>query len=126
MKQKHISEFEQEVMTILWGKKTASVKDVQLALPKGKSLAYNTVGTILERLYEKEFINKKNRSGVNMFSPRVSKKSYSENIMKTFLKKFMTTFGDVGFASFVKSVDTLPKEKREYFLTLLKRYDKKL
>ena len=121
MKQIHMSEFEQQVMTILWDKEACSIKDVHSALPKGKSLAYNTVGTIVERLYEKGFVNKKNKNGVNVFTPKISKQSYSENIVSSFLKKYVTIFGDVGIASFVKGVDTLPKEKRDFFLSLLKR-----
>ena len=125
MKQNHISEFEQQVMTILWEKKESTIKDIHAVLGKDKSIAYNTVGTILERLFEKGFVSKKHKEGINIFSPKVTKESYSENMMTSFLKKFMSTFGEVGFASFVKSVDKLPKEKREYFLTLLEKYDKR-
>ena len=124
MKQQSLSEFEQQVMDIVWKKEACTIKDVHTSFSKEKSFAYNTIGTILERLYEKGFVHKKNTNGVNLFTPKVSKERYSENIMTTFLRKFMATFGEIGIASFVKSVDKLPQEKRDYFLTLLKKYDK--
>ena len=125
MKHKQISEFEQQVMNVLWEKEASTVKDMHVLLSKDKAIAYNTVGTILERLFEKGFVYKKIKDGINIFSPKISKESYSENMMTSFLKKFMSTFGEVGFASFVKSIDKLPKEKKEYFLSLLEKYDKR-
>lgn len=125
MKRNQISDFEQQVMTILWEKKAVTIKSIHAALSKEKAIAYNTVGTILERLFEKGFVYKKNKDGINIFSPKVSKENYSESMMSSFLKKFMSTFGEVGFASFIKSVDNFPKEKKEYFLSLLEKYDKR-
>ena len=125
MKQKQISEFEQQVMNIVWNRKKCSGKEVYDELSKEKKVAYNTLATILDRLHEKGLVNKRIEKGVNLFSPKVTKESYSKNLVNSFLKKFVATFGEMGIASFAQSVDTLPKGKRDYFLSLLEKHDNK-
>lgn len=119
MKQKSVSEFEQQVMIILWERGKCSIRVVYAHLPKEKKVTYSTVATILGRLYKKGLVSKKIKKSICIFSPRISKELYTENIVKTFLNKFVGTFSEVGLASFVKVVNRLPKEKRGYFLSFL-------
>ncbi|MBI2420970.1 MAG: BlaI/MecI/CopY family transcriptional regulator [Candidatus Levybacteria bacterium] len=124
MKQKPISELEQLVMNIIWTKKNSSVKDVVEALQKEKKLAYTTVATILQRLFSKGLVTRKEHKFGYIYSPKLSKEKYSKNIARTFLDKFVDSFGDIAIASFAESIDKLPGKKREYFLKLLEENDK--
>lgn len=124
MKHKQISALEQEVMNIIWALDECSVRDVLEKLNKDKQLAYTTVATILQRLHEKGLVNRKADGISFIYSPKLSKESYSKNLAQSFISKFFNSFGDVGLASFAESIDKLPKKKKEYLLELLENYDK--
>ncbi len=125
MKSKQLSELEQEIMNIVWELETCSVRDVFAKVNQSKQLAYTTIATILQRLYEKGLVKRKEDHSVIFFSPKVSREIYSKNIVQSFIHKFVHSFGDTAIASFAESVDNLPKSKRAYFLKLLDQYDKK-
>lgn len=124
MKQKLLSNLEQEIMEIVWEHGKCSVRDVLNNVKIDKKYAYTTVATILSRLYEKELVIKKENKQGYFYSAKVTKESYSKNLAQTFLKKFFDTFGDVAVASFAESIDILPTKKRHYLLTLLENHDK--
>jgi predicted transcriptional regulator len=91
---------------------------------KKKNLAYTTIATILERLHEKGLVKKDTSSFTVIFTPKQTKEEFSQRIARTLLDKFFGSFGDAAIASFAKSIDRLPKEKKEYFLELLTQYEK--
>ncbi|MCL6096620.1 MAG: BlaI/MecI/CopY family transcriptional regulator [Patescibacteria group bacterium] len=124
MLQKSLSNLEQKVMDIVWECKSCSVRDVLIHLPKNKEYAYTTVATILTRLHEKGLVTKEKNKYGYIYSPKLSKELYTRNIAKSFLKRFINSFGNAGVASFAESIDQLPKEKRKYFLKLLEENEK--
>src|SRR6266700_4117915 len=124
MKQKPLSNLEQEAMNIVWEQKKCSVRDVFTELNKNRSIAYPTVATILRRLEAKELVTKNSHSMTFSYTPKISKEEYSKGLASSFIKKFMQSFGDTAMASFVESLDELPKEKRKHFLKLFEEHDK--
>ncbi len=125
MKVGTLGELEMQVMEILWQSKQGSVADVLKAVIKKKKIAYTTVATILERLYEKGIVAKKSDKDRNLYSPKLSKSAYTSILIKNFLSKIFISFGDVAIASFAENLDSLPKSKKEYLLQLLKTKSKK-
>lgn len=119
MTQKPISELEQEVMNIVWELDKCSVRDVLEKINKNKQLAYTTIATILQRLHEKELVSRRDQGISFIYSPKLSKESYSKNLAQSFISKFFNSFGDVGLVSFAESIDKLPKKKKDYLLELL-------
>jgi len=124
MKTSQLGELEQGIMDILWEHKQCSARDVLIILEKDRKLAYTTVATILQRLYDKGFAKRIEDKLGYIYSPKLSKESYSRNIAQSFLNKFINSFGDTAIASFAESIDKLPTKKREYFLKLLEEYGK--
>lgn len=124
MKSKSLGELEKQVMDIIWEQKSCSAREVLNKLELKKKLAYTTVATILQRLHNKGLVKRIEGKGGYLYSPRLTKESYSKNIVQSFLKKFIDSFGDTAIASFAESVDKLPEKRREYFLQLLKTNDK--
>lgn len=124
MKQKHLSDLEQEVMNIVWELEECSVRDVLEKINKDRQLAYTTVATIFQRLHEKGLVTRKGEGIAFIYSAKLSKETYSKNLAQSFISKFFNSFGDVGLASFAESIDKLPKKKKEYLLELLESYDK--
>ena len=124
MKQKPLSNLEQEVMNIVWESNECSVRDVLENLQKKRKIAYSTVATILGRLEQKKLVVKNTKAMTFVYIPKISKESYSKGLTQSFLKKQMQSFGNIAMASFVETLDELPTDKREYFLRLLEDHDK--
>ncbi len=124
MKTAQLGELEQQVMDILWEHKQCLARDVLIVLEKNRKLAYTTVATILQRLYDKGLVARKDHKLGHIYSPKLSKEKYSRNIARSFLKKFIGSFGDTAIASFAESIDKLPEKKRKYFLQILEDHDK--
>ena len=124
MKQKILSGLEQKIMEIVWEYNECSVRDVLLRLENKHKLAYTTIATILQRLYNKGLVTKKSTKSGYVYSYRVSRELYITNVAKNFLKKFLDSFGDTAVTSFAESIEKLPKEKREYLLKLLEKNGK--
>lgn len=124
MKNINLGELEKQIMDIVWEYKVCTARDVLIKLKHKRELAYTTVATILQRLYDKGLLKRTEDKSGYIYSPKVTKESYSKNIAQTFLKKFINSFGDTAIASFAESIDKLPEKKRKYFLKMLEEHDK--
>ncbi|QQS38789.1 BlaI/MecI/CopY family transcriptional regulator [Candidatus Woesebacteria bacterium] len=119
-----LGELEQQIMDIVWECKNCSARDVLNKLETDKKLAYTTVATILQRLFDKGLLTRKENTAGHIYSPKISKGKYTKNVAQSFLKNFISSFGDTAIASFADSIDKLPEKKRKYFLEVLDEYDK--
>ncbi len=124
MQIKSISELEQVVMDIVWEMKGCSVRDVVEKLVSTRKLAYTTVATILQRLYDKGMVERKENKQGYTYYPKLSKQSYSKKLAKSFLGNFFKSYGNTAIASFAETIDELPEEKRKYFLELFNNHEK--
>ena len=122
MKEKPMGELEEQVMQLVWKFPDSSIKDIHKELQKTRNLAYTTVATILERLFEKGIVAKTEKDGVNVFRANVSRERYSKFIAKHLIKKFVYSFGDAAITSFAESIDELPQDKRDHFKMLLNKH----
>ncbi|HBC45290.1 TPA: hypothetical protein DCZ81_03930 [Candidatus Collierbacteria bacterium] len=125
MIQKRLSPLEQEVMIVVWELKSCHARDIVSKFEKTKPLAYTTVATLLDRLYKKGMVNRKNEGSVFVFSPKSTSEEYSKKIAKSFLNNFFDSFGESAMVSFAESVESLPRKKREDLLRLLRTYHAK-
>ena len=124
MQAKSLGNLEQQVMEIVWQCKVCTVREVLGRINKTHQIAYTTVATILQRLYQKGLVSKKQQGAAYLYSPKLTKASYTKKIAQLFLEKFVHSFGNVAIASFAESIETLPEEKRRYFLMLLEKHGK--
>ncbi|MFA5894780.1 MAG: BlaI/MecI/CopY family transcriptional regulator [Candidatus Shapirobacteria bacterium] len=113
---------ETSVMEIVWNKKRCSPREVLVEL-KNK-YALTTISTVLERLYLKKILVKNKIDGKVTFSPKISQEAYSDSVVKQFMNKAMTSFGDIAVSSFAKGVEQLPDNKRKELVELLKKYER--
>lgn len=124
MKQKELSNLEQQIMDIVWELKKASIRDVLSKISENKKLAYNTVGTILTRLENKGLVIKKEGNASHIYKPKISKESYGRTIVDNFMQRFIRSFGKTAISSFAESIDKLPADEREDLLRILEKHDK--
>lgn len=122
---KTLGELEQRVMEIVWRNKESVVRDIFQELRKKRSIAYTTVATILQRLFNKDIVGRKTEKNGYRYFPKVSKEFYAKSLTKSFVKKLEKSFGDVAISSFAEGIESLPKDKKNYLLKILSRYESK-
>lgn len=118
---KSISPLEREVMNVVWDLKECSIRDVMGKLNQEKKLAYTTVATLLQRLFEKGLVNRISHGTVLSYTPKVSKEMYGKKMAKSFIQTLMSSFGETAIVSFAESIEKLPKDKKDYLLQLLEK-----
>jgi len=119
MKTKIPGELEMQVLDILWQDGNCSISDIFEKLKLKRKIAYTTIATVLQRLYNKGQVDREERANHYIYTSHFNKKTYSLRLIKNFLNGLMNNFGDVAITSFAESLDSLPKKKREYLLKLL-------
>jgi predicted transcriptional regulator len=70
-----LTEFELEVMTVLWRLGEANVAAVLAELPR-KPMAYTSVSTIVRILEQKGFVRSRKEGRLHVYSPLVPKQEY--------------------------------------------------
>ncbi len=124
MAYKEISNLELEIMDIVWEEGEVSIRDVLEKQSSKKLLAYNTIGTILQRLEQKGFVKKKIIKFPHTFTAKITKASYGRNVVDGFLKKYLESFGTSGMASFAESIENLPQLEKQELLHILEKHEK--
>lgn len=125
MKPRVLGKLEQQIMDIVWQCKNCSVREIVKTLQKKRFIAYTTVATVLRRLFVKGLVKRKSQKNGYWYYPKISKNSYVKSLSKTFLKTLVNSFGDIAVSSFAESIESLPKQKKQYLLKILNRYESK-
>ena len=86
---KELTKAEEEIMQYLWDMQKAFVKDIIAKMPAPKP-AYTTVSTIIRILEKKGFVGHKAYGKTHEYFPLVSKKEYTRNFMKGFMRSYFS------------------------------------
>jgi BlaI family penicillinase repressor len=78
---------EEQVMLRLWKLNKATVKEIQFLYEEPKP-AYNTTSTIIRILERKRFIKHRSLGRGFLYSPKISKESYREFLIKHLLSNY--------------------------------------
>ncbi|MEP1448017.1 MAG: BlaI/MecI/CopY family transcriptional regulator [Paraglaciecola sp.] len=83
-----LSEFELDVMNILWQLGKASAPEVHEKIKLDKDVSYSTVKTIIDRLEQKEAVMRAEQQGRTIFyAPAIERETLSPPLLKGFLKR---------------------------------------
>ena len=114
---------EMELLQVLWGLGTASIREIQEGLPESRRPEYTTVQTIIYRLEEKGAVERIRKVGnAHIFRPLVTRKSAIASLVDDFLGHFagsheplVTHLVESGRISTgeLKQIEKLMKERRE-------------
>jgi BlaI family transcriptional regulator, penicillinase repressor len=84
-----LTRFELEIMDALWELGSASVREIQEALPEKKRPAYTTVQTIIRRLEDKGAVRQvKKISNAHIFEPTVTRQAARRRLINELLDLF--------------------------------------
>jgi predicted transcriptional regulator len=72
MKKREPSNLEMQVLSLLWERGPSTVRDIQEALPDGKTRAYTTVLTVMQVMEKKGLLSHTSQGNTHVYSPKVS------------------------------------------------------
>ncbi len=107
-----LSDSEWEIMSIVWRKGKATVREVWQILYPDAEKAYTTVQTVMERLVKKGVLQKDKIGLVNFYSPVISKQEAAHQITRKLANRlFGGSFGSLA-AYLIGSGDLTQEEIR--------------
>jgi predicted transcriptional regulator len=96
---------EREVLSCMNEIKRGTVRDVYRDMRKEKNIAYTTVSTTLERLFEKGYLARGEDTGRGGTRYVYSIKDIKPKIAKMFVDEFMSMFGKSGMSALHEEID---------------------
>lgn len=81
------TESELEILTILWNKENATVREVHEELSKNKDSGYTTTLKLLQIMFEKGLVTRDDSNKTHIYQPAVSR----QKTQKQFLDKMINT-----------------------------------
>lgn len=116
---------EAKIMDILWEAEELSIKEVQQRLEhQDKSVNFNTVMTVMNRLIEKGVLEKRAQGRLSLFRPIQSKEDFIEEQSKKLTENLLDEFGGIVINHMIdalKEVDQTVLEKLEQKIQRLKK-----
>ncbi|MDH7500445.1 MAG: BlaI/MecI/CopY family transcriptional regulator [candidate division NC10 bacterium] len=85
-----LGELESQVMESLWQAPHSSVKDIWERLSQKRSLAYTTVMTTMDRLYQKGLLQRVKAGKAFLYAPRFSRQQFEEILTTEVLRGLAT------------------------------------
>jgi predicted transcriptional regulator len=91
---------EANIMEAIWSKKTpVSVREIYEALKQTKNLAYTTIMSTMDRLFEKHLLDRKIEKGKGglyyVYWPAFEKQVFQKSAVREVLSSLISNFGDV-------------------------------
>jgi predicted transcriptional regulator len=108
--EKMLTDTELELMTILWRLGEGAVADVLQCLPKGRSLAYTSVSTILRILEQKGVLKARKEGRGHIYVPVTTKSEYEAKTVRHVVSR---VFNDAPVALVKQLLDTVPLDSKE-------------
>jgi predicted transcriptional regulator len=80
-------------MNILWDGSDMTIKDVQAKLEQDRTINFNTVMTVMNRLVDKGLLTKRAEGRTSLYQPVVTKNHFLENQSKELTHELIEEFG---------------------------------
>ncbi|MGB3782062.1 BlaI/MecI/CopY family transcriptional regulator [Priestia megaterium] len=96
---------EAKIMTALWNGSEMSIKDVQHVLEKEKAVNFNTVMTVMNRLVEKDVLQKRLKGRTSMYQPILSKEEFIDAQSKELTHELIDEFGSLAVTHMLDALE---------------------
>lgn len=115
-----LSEFELEVMQLLWADEPASAPELHKKIQQERDVSYSTVKTIVDRLEAKGGIERCAQQGRTIFyRPLIEQEHFAKPMVKRFIERVFSGKSRPLFSHLLAD-ENLSREDIEYLETLLK------
>ena len=106
-----LGKLEQQVLNEAWKQSEVSVRDVYLAF--GKSVAYTTLMTTLDRLFKKKLLTRRKDGRAFLYLPAVSREELDQGIREDLIDGLLGRGADAIQPLLACIVDTVSERDRE-------------
>ena len=118
-----LSEPEWEIMSVIWGKGKATVREVWQELYPEAEKAYTTVQTMMERLVKKGVLRKEKIGLVNFYWPLVTKQEAARQVTRKLANRlFGGSFGNL--AAYLIGSGQLTEEEIQLIKEMIQQKEK--
>ena len=83
-----LTPLELDIMKAVWRKPPATVRDVQEEIRPARDLAYTTVLTIMDRLYQKGFLTRRLESRTHYYEPAIAYSDVRSEAVRNLIESF--------------------------------------
>ncbi len=116
--QAFLGPLETSIIEVMWSaKQPLTVRDVYERLRRRKRIAYTTVMTTMDRLYEKGLLDRrveKGRGGVlYVYWPKFEEHSFKKSAVHEVLNSLVENFGDIVASYLVERISSEEKEFKD-------------
>ena len=108
---------ESNIMEAIWGSKKTpiTVREIYAALNKTKKIAYTTVMSTMDRLFEKSLLDRKIEKGRGglyyVYWPKLEKRNFQKSAVREVLASLIGNFGEVVTSCLIEETDMDEKER---------------
>src|SRR6476469_7147548 len=83
-----LTPLELDIMKAVWIRPPISVRDVQAAIRPSRNLAYTTVMTLMDRLYQKGFLSRTLRTRTHFYEPAIDFNDVRDEAVESLIRNF--------------------------------------
>jgi predicted transcriptional regulator len=83
-----LTPLELDIMKAVWTRPVTTVRDVQAAIRPSRNLAYTTVMTLMDRLYQKGFLSRTLRSRTHFYEPAIDFIDVRDEAVESLIRNF--------------------------------------
>mgnify|MGYP001155056959 CR=1 FL=1 len=123
-----LSDFELDVMEIIWQHESISAVDIHKAIQQQRAVSYSAVKTVIDRLEQKAVLKRVEQQGRTIFyASAIAKEQVSKPMLKGFLKRLFSGKPQQLIAQLIQDEELSDKEIKalEQMLASKKQQDKK-
>lgn len=125
--QAFLGPLEVNVIEIIWNsKKPLTVREVYEKLRRKRKIAYTTIMTTMDRLYDKGLLDRKAEKGRGgifyVYWPKFEKNSFKKSAVHEVLNSLVENFGEIVASYFVEKISSDDQELKKKFEKILKEW----
>lgn len=118
-----LGKLENQIMDILWSKKEATVREVLERLRRKRKIAYTTVMTVMDNLFQKNYLTREKCGKAYCYRPRLSRDKFLEQNVSQIVDQLIAEYGSLATVHFVQKLESIDPELKEEMLEQLQDVD---
>jgi predicted transcriptional regulator len=106
-----LGDLEADVMEVLWRRGEASIREVWEELKRRRSITFNSIMTIMNRLVAKGLLRREDGRGRYRYTPRMDRETLLARVSHDVAEALVEEFGEIAVAQFVAVLQDADPEK---------------